>query len=100
MAGQRRSLAYAAAIICEGTSYADPAHWLMLQLRAGRFTGLKVGREWLMTDADIEAAIESCRRGAATAPGTALPVEQESRPAAAPVIGGLSVRSARRVRTR
>lgn len=36
-------------------------NWLIDQLRAGRFTARKIHRQWRMTMADIEAAIEACR---------------------------------------
>ncbi|ASR86788.1 excise [Mycobacterium phage Findley] len=35
--------------------------WLTEQIRAGRIPGRKVGRHWRMTEADIEAALESFR---------------------------------------
>jgi hypothetical protein len=34
--------------------------WLMMELRAGRLPGRKVHRQWRMSDADIQAAIELC----------------------------------------
>jgi hypothetical protein len=38
----------------------DPQHWVVRQLRSGKFCGLNVGRKWFMTDAGIEAAIAAC----------------------------------------
>ncbi|QJD50348.1 excisionase [Mycobacterium phage MarkPhew] len=35
--------------------------WLTEQVRAGRIPGRKIGRHWRMTDADIEAALDSFR---------------------------------------
>jgi hypothetical protein len=35
--------------------------WLVRQLRGGRFTASKIGRNWRLTDADIDAIIETCR---------------------------------------
>jgi hypothetical protein len=35
--------------------------WLIMQLRSGRFPGRKVQRQWRMSDADIDAAIELCK---------------------------------------
>ena len=32
--------------------------WLAARLRAGKLPGRKVGRQWRMTDSDIEAAVE------------------------------------------
>lgn len=37
----------------------DPERYLRERIRAGQFRARKVGRAWLMTEADIEAAIES-----------------------------------------
>lgn len=37
----------------------DPERYLRGRIRAGQFRARKVGRSWLMTEADIEAAIES-----------------------------------------
>jgi hypothetical protein len=39
--------------------FKDPERFLSRQIKAGRIRAYKVGRYWLMTDADIEAAIES-----------------------------------------
>ncbi|AEK08006.1 hypothetical protein ANAYA_47 [Mycobacterium phage Anaya] len=35
--------------------------WLTEQVRAGRVPGRKIGRSWRMTQADIDAALESFR---------------------------------------
>ncbi|UVD40903.1 excise [Mycobacterium phage Kashi_VT1] len=35
--------------------------WLTEQVRAGRIPGRKIGRSWRMTQADIDAALESFR---------------------------------------
>ena len=37
----------------------DPERFLARQARTGRIRARKIGRSWLMTDADIELAIES-----------------------------------------
>jgi len=37
----------------------DPERFLARQARAGRIRARKIGRSWLMTDADIDAAIEA-----------------------------------------
>ncbi|KQY02932.1 hypothetical protein ASD37_25630 [Mycobacterium sp. Root135] len=34
--------------------------WLVEQLRANRFRGRKVGRQWLMTEQDIADALDLC----------------------------------------
>ncbi|ASZ72675.1 excise [Mycobacterium phage Apocalypse] len=35
--------------------------WLTEQVRAGRVPGRKIGRHWRMTQADVDAALESFR---------------------------------------
>lgn len=40
---------------------APSRRWLIERLRDGRFPGRKVGREWRMTDEDIEAALDACK---------------------------------------
>ena len=91
---KRHTLAQATRIICgeDGAGLANPQHWVMCKLRAGRFPGLKIGRNWFMTDADIEAALSALRNDP-----KALP---EPAPAPQPVgiIDGLSERAARRLR--
>jgi len=92
----RHTLAEATYIIVgdDGSGLTDPEGFVARKLRSGRFPGLKIGRNWFMTDADIESAIQTCRRGKSPAPE--VPVE--SVPTAAPsVIDGLSER-ARRLR--
>lgn len=56
--------------------YAPSVRWLQERLRAGEIPGIRVARkgrggraEWRMTDADIEAFIES-RRNTPTAPSS------------------------------
>ena len=44
-----------------GDSMKNPEVWILRQIRAGRIPAFKVGREWRMTDADVQAAIESLR---------------------------------------
>lgn len=39
---------------------APSERWLVGQLRAGRFPGRKVGRHWVMTAEDIDAALNVC----------------------------------------
>lgn len=57
----------------------DPERFLARQIRAGRIRARKVGRSWLMTDADIEAAIE------AFANTTPTPEPVVAEPVAAPI---------------
>lgn len=37
---------------------ANPVQWLTRQIKAGRFRARKVGRQWAMTDADIEFMLD------------------------------------------
>jgi hypothetical protein len=39
-------------------------NWLIDRLREGTFSGVKIHRQWRMTESDIDAAIETCRRAA------------------------------------
>jgi len=59
------SLEKSAALICGADDNGDPLPgktvWVMLRLRRGEFTGYKAGRQWRMTQDDIDAAIESLR---------------------------------------
>lgn len=41
-----------------GAGLAPSVRWLQAQIRAKKIPGHKVGRHWIMTDADIEAALE------------------------------------------
>ena len=52
------SLTEVAAEVC-GDSMARPERWLAKEIAAGRFRARKVGRQWRMTRADIEAALEA-----------------------------------------
>lgn len=38
---------------------APSVRWLQDQIRAGRIPAHKIGRHWVMTDADLEIALES-----------------------------------------
>jgi hypothetical protein len=88
----RRTLAQSARIICgDDSGLADPQGFVLRKLRAGRFRGLKVGRNWFMTDADIEAAIAGLRND----PAPQLKPEPELQPVG--IISGLSERAARRL---
>jgi hypothetical protein len=85
----RYTLSKAAELICGGCGLKDPNLWLMRRLRDGRFRGFKVGHNWFMTAADIEAAKESLYAPAPPTP------EPEREPASS-IIDGLSERSRRR----
>jgi hypothetical protein len=89
---KRYTLAQATRIICDDNSgLADPQRWVVRQLRSGRFPGLKIGRNWFMTDADIEAAQDTLRND----PRPIL--APESAPEPVGIISGLSERAARRL---
>jgi hypothetical protein len=90
----RHNLEAATSIICQGADLANPELWVARRLRAGIFPGLKIGRDWFMTDADIESAIQTCRRGCAPDPSQSV----EEPAAAVSITDGISVR-ARRLRT-
>lgn len=62
---------------------ASKVQWLVRRLRRGELPGFKAGREWVATEADVEAAIEKLR------PKTAIP--------AVPAMSGLTRTSARRL---
>lgn len=54
------SLEEAAALICGSDSPAK-AKWLVRRLRRGDLPGYKAGRQWRMTRADVDTAIEALR---------------------------------------
>lgn len=90
---KRHTLAQATRIICgDDSGLSDPEGWVVRKLRAGRFGGLKIGRNWFMTDADVEAAQAALRNDPQPRP--------EPEPASQPVgiLDGLSERASRRLR--
>jgi hypothetical protein len=40
---------------------APSERWVIDQIRAGRFSGRKIGRAWRMTEQDIIDALDACR---------------------------------------
>jgi hypothetical protein len=46
--------------------------WLIEQLRSGRFPGRKVGRQWRMTDKDVQDALDICANDARPVNGNAV----------------------------
>ncbi len=64
------SLALAARMICgpDGAGIKDPERWVVRRIRAGRFTGRKIGCMYRMTLQDMEDALEVCRCGAPLQP--------------------------------
>ena len=69
-----------------------PERWVTERLLDGRFRGQKIGREWYMSDADIQAAEEFLYRSSRRA--EAAPTVEP----AVSIVEGLSARSRRRVR--
>ena len=90
----RHNISVAAQLICgDDSGLTDPRGWVMRQIRRGKFRACKIGRNWFMTDADIDAAKESLYAVARTEPQT---------PAAKPVssvVDGLSAGARRRLRS-
>jgi hypothetical protein len=82
------SLEESAAQICGADASGDllpgKAKWVALRLRRGEFSGYKAGRSWRMTQADVEAAIESLRPKRVCVPSV-------------PAMSGLTRTSARRL---
>lgn len=81
----RHNLAEATRIICGSADLTNPELWVARRLRTGVFPGLKIGREWFMTDRDIEEALDRCRRG--STPSVETPA------AAVSITDGLSARA-------
>lgn len=77
------SLSQAAALICGSDSMAK-VQWLAIRLRRGEILGYKAGRSWRMTQADVDAAIETLRPRVVNVP-------------AVPHMTGLTRTSARRL---
>ena len=76
------SLQESAAILCGSDSPAK-CQWLVLRLRRGELPGYKSGRQWRMTQEDIDTAIEKLR------PRQCLPE--------VPMVSGLTRTSQRRL---
>ena len=68
----------------DGNPLPGKTDWLVRRLRRGELPGYKAGRQWRMTDADIQAAIELLR------PKSMLPE--------VPSASGLTATSRRRLR--
>jgi hypothetical protein len=71
----------------------DPYLWVARRLRSGKFSGQKIGRQWFMQPADIEAALEAITSKPKPQPAP----EPEPLPRPLTVINGLSARSRNRV---
>jgi hypothetical protein len=82
-------------ILGDNHGLADPERWVAKQLRAGRFRGQKIGRQWFMRGEDIEAASTP-----APAPAPAADKARRHDPTDVEphsIIGGMSARGARRL---
>ncbi len=82
------SLEQSAALICGADDNGDPlpgkVDWCVRRLRRGEFSGYKAGRQWRMTQNDIDAAIETLRPKRVSVPSV-------------PAMSGLTRTSARRL---
>lgn len=84
------SLTEVATMLC-GDSMTRPERWLTRQIVSGRFTARRVGRQWRMTQADIDAALEvMASQPAATAAPAPTP-DIVGRPSAASMRRRLAV---------
>lgn len=83
------SLTEVATMLC-GDSMARPERWLTRQIVTGRFTARKVGRQWRMTQADIDAALEVMANQPTTV-ATATTPDIVGRPSAASMRRRLAV---------
>jgi hypothetical protein len=89
---KRYTLAQATRIIVgEDSGLADPQRWVVRKLRSGRFPGLRIGRNWFMTEADVESALSALRNDRKPQP------EPEPAPRPVGILDGLSERAARRL---
>jgi hypothetical protein len=94
-AAARYTLEQATELICgRDSGLRNPQRWVAMRLRRGEFGGVKIGRNWFMTHANVEAAIDSLRNEtkAASKPVT-------NRVADPRIIDGLSQRAKRRLRS-
>lgn len=53
-----KTLTEVAETMALGKVMKDPERYLVRQIKSGRIRARKVGRAWMMTDADIEFALE------------------------------------------
>lgn len=94
----KRPLSEAARLICgEACTLRDPERWVrerLLDPRYPDFRGQKIGRDWYMTDADIQRAEQSLYLKAST-PQQDDPCDDPVAPLS--LIDGLSQRGRRRV---
>jgi hypothetical protein len=56
---QTYSLDQAAAIICGETTLRDPRRWVATQIRAGKFSALRLAGRYRMTEAQVAEALEA-----------------------------------------
>jgi hypothetical protein len=73
----------------------DPERWLRRRLNSRELRGVRVGREWQMTDSHVQFLLRKYSTDAE------VPEPEESKPPSPEVISisdGLSARSARRLR--
>ncbi|WAC89706.1 hypothetical protein [Mycobacterium sp. Aquia_213] len=82
-------------LLGENHGLRNPQLWVARRLRSGEFTGQRIGRQWFMRPADIEAAQDAM--ASKLKPQPALEPEPEPMPAPLIVIDGLSARSRNRL---
>lgn len=76
------TLAEAAQVMQLGKAMKDPERFLARQLKAGRIRGRKIGRAWMLTDADIDYALEQFANTVVETPAP-QPVQPAGAPSAA-----------------
>lgn len=84
------TLAEVAEVIGLAKVMKEPERFLTRQIKAGKIRARRIGRHWLMTDADIEFALEQFANTVAAAPE---PVEESA------TVGVPSLASMRRRRS-
>lgn len=91
------SLSEVAAFLC-GDSMKSPERWISKQIKSGRFTAIRVGRQWRMTEENLAYNLAVMANAITAKPAAAAPVESGPAELDVPrtVPNGLSARSARR----
>lgn len=84
------SLAEVASALC-GDSMLEPERWLTRQITSGRFTARKVGRQWRMTQADVDAALDILANKTTEPAAPAKATDPVGRPSAASMRRRLAV---------
>ena len=72
-----------------GELSSNPEQWLTRQIVAGRFRARKIGRQWAMTDADIEFMLDQLVN---TVDPAAPAVDEVAAPAGMPSVASMRLR--------